>query len=77
MSQNLIVLSKDPVTNYFLEKENLQELIISLCPMNEWTVRIVLSFHITALFSKELPTKYSLSMEKQTSVTPFYKLDSV
>lgn len=72
-SQNFIVLSREPVTAFFMRNENLQVVIVSLCPMNVCCGLIVLSFHNIALFSVELPIKNSLSSEKATSTTDLLK----
>ncbi len=76
-SQNLIVLSCDPVSKDFETKLNLQALMVSLWPGNVWTVLIVFNLHSIALCSVEAPAKYSLSIEIDTSVIALLKPLSV
>jgi len=70
-SQNLIVLSNEPVMRLFFENENLFALIASLWAWKVWRLRIVFKLHNIVLFSVELAAKNSLSIDTATSVIGF------
>ena len=73
MSQTLIDLSWDPVKRLLVTNENLQALIVSLCPVKVYATLIVLSLQRRILCSVEAPARYSLSIEKETSVMALLK----
>ena len=76
-SQILMVRSWDPVSRLLVTKLNLQALIVSLWPGKVWTVRMVLSFHKTALCSVDAAARYSLSIEIDTSVMALVKMEII
>lgn len=76
-SQNLIVLSNEPVIRHFLANENLLAFIVSLCPWNVCSDRMVFKLQTMVLCSVELAATNSLSMDTATSVIGLEKPRSV